>query len=506
MLSQLKAISAFVNASKAALDPAAVERLRAQQTSHLANLFRNSAPDAEVAAVVVRLLTGESDDAADIMDAFTADQRKMLATALADRMSAGSVSSGPTSTPKASVQTHVSMHQYLTRNDWSTLMDTSTTSQDKLHTVINRSLQIGLCNPSELSTVSIIAVITTAARVSLSAEENHELLKEYKRINKLRRVGAKQTLVSFSSSISDFLSVHGDRYDADDQPIPCPINLEEIEKKRLSIAARRTHKTLQATSDKSFHMPAGGSMMHCMQQCMSVMMDQMSNKRKEPSIQFLQPRRESHARHEQTPLALPGPMSGSVPIAQAAATTPRARADFPAIADASDEDEADGVVSPRARAQPMTPAGEGDADDLERLVADMKSALKAKAATAADAKAAAEAAGGGPKKGKAKAKGKGKSLGPKAKAKGKGKGGAKPAAEAAKTTPSPKTKPSPKAKGMASPRAGGKPTVDVEWSRCQVMARTGLKGSGQSKSFRFTGYNHATAKKQARAWLAESGF
>ena len=53
--------------------------------------------------------------------------------------------------------------------------------------------------------------------------------------------------------------------------------------------------------------------------------------------------------------------------------------------------------------------------------------------------------------------------------------------------------------------AAAKPTIGIEWTRMRVQARTGLKGAGENKSFRFTDGLQEPAVTEARDWLRSRG-
>ena len=92
-----------------------------------------------------------------------------------------------------------------------------------------------------------------------------------------------------------------------------------------------------------------------------------------------------------------------------------------------------------------------------------------------------------PATGKAKSKGKAKA---KPKAKAKGKVAAKPKAKAAGAPPA---------------SAAARPMWSYEWTRSQIMCRTGLKGPGQNHGIRWGPAcdckTSEDAKKRAEAWL-----
>ena len=308
MQQQLQSVASFIVATAAALDSAAVDGVRATQTTHLATLFKRTESSVDDAAATLRLLSGEGEQAVNITTAFTNDQHKLLASAVATRMGGGGVVSSPASSARAQVQTHLHMSNYLTRAEWTQLMDASIPMRDKINILVDRSLQIGLCNPSELSVVSIIAGLSVATCTTLGPDESHSLLKEFKRIIKVRRVGVAQTVVTFPKEVSDFMALHGDCYSADHAPIACPVSVDAIERLRLSMGARKTHKTLSQASSSS--MPAVGvnMMQQCVQHCVSAMMDQFTGSTsKMPNITMLRPGQSSSSIDNRASSALPLP-------------------------------------------------------------------------------------------------------------------------------------------------------------------------------------------------------
>ena len=57
--------------------------------------------------------------------------------------------------------------------------------------------------------------------------------------------------------------------------------------------------------------------------------------------------------------------------------------------------------------------------------------------------------------------------------------------------------------GGGGERVGKKPSYSTEWSRKQVLCRSGLKGPGESFAIPFAGKReHAKAEAEAQKWVA----
>ena len=150
---------------------------------------------------------------------------------------------------------------------------------------------------------------------------------------------------------------------------------------------------------------------------------------------------------------------------------------------------------------------------MDGMIEDMQKALQEKKDAAAEGeedadphgeKDFAEQGGGGAKpkdkaKGKVQASSKAATPEPKGKANGKAQASSK-AATPVKHAPSGST-PIMKKPASCAGVSGKRPRVEVEHTRNQVLARTGLTGPGQTKTFAIDSKGEEHAKKKARAWL-----
>lgn len=488
MLQSIRAVAEYVNTSRLALGPGeAMDRLEKNQFENLKVLLTSTKCKVDEASSVMKALSSGSDG---IQAAFSEDQRKALAGVIAAATNAGAVALvQPATIRKVGTQAHLHMHHYLTRADWSILVDGVRIDQ-KLEVIVNRALQIGCTNPSELSVVAFIAIVAVAGRITFGPDESHALVVEYKRMNKLRRNSFAQSCASFPRSVHDFLITNPDAYDPSDPPVECLVSSEAIEQRRLGMAARKTHKTLSPTSSTQIAM--GSTSSSNIQECMALMANAMMR---------MQSQAPGGGAREALPLvtlARPTPpkrRNGLLPPLALTDASQGGDAADAALGNNTDDQEAgslktlgEGSTPALARkgAQPggeelAQPGGDGPGEDgskpelsLDDMIADMQKGLKRKRdENDADAEVAA---------------------GPHGEARGKGK------AKAAAATLLKKPAIAPKKVHAKTPK-GAKPSICVEWSRSHVLARTGMSGPGQTKTFKFKGENTAGATKSARSWL-----
>ena len=475
MEAQLKAVVEYIIASRRALgaNSSGAEGVVTTQFSHLKQLFQKGAESVSEASAVLHALSTPS-----VVDAFSAEQRKDLATALTG---AGIVASPEKAgrTTKASLQTHNFLHNYLTNDDWNALVGDAVLT-DKLAVIVNRSLKLGLTNPSEMTIVANIALLFVASRLSPTAEQGYALVLEYKKLNKVRRVGVTQTLASFPCDVQEFCARHGDAFDASDQPIASRVGADVLASMRQRIAARRSHKSLASGVETAASSSSAGATAQAMLAAMASMM--CGHQNRQIPIQMCGPP------HRQFQIQMGGPLTdvgGSSSFQeQAQVPAPKAIGVPPprlAIKDAPETDESGSPPGMKdGTQQPQTLA------EMER---EMQEALANKAADARQKKIAEQA---------------GIDANSGASAKGD-KSSPKSAAKALKGSPKPKlAHGSPSAKAC-SPKStlAKRPSITIERSRSQVLARTGSPGKGQSKAFAFQGSDTKPALKRARKWLED---
>ena len=251
MLGHLNAVCSFVAASQAAVGAAdaPVAPLKESQKNHLLALFRTMKPTMEDAAATLQAL-------ATPMVAFSDTQRHELA-AVVTQAAAGDAAMSPGSKSGWSPQSHMYMCNFMTRADWVALQASGSSAQEKISVVVERCLAIGLCCPNELSIVSMLSMIAVAGGLTWSADESYSMLQEIKSILKIKRnaTRSEQTCKTFPMKCDELMKLHPGRYSDDSPAVPSPISFQLIEERRLTMAARRSHKTLS----RSPTMPSWGA-------------------------------------------------------------------------------------------------------------------------------------------------------------------------------------------------------------------------------------------------------
>ena len=466
MMQSIKAVADYINNSRVALGPGdTLDRLIQTQFDQLKLLLSSAPFSVDEASVVMKALSSGSDG---IDAAFSADGRKALAAVVASANAGDAVTVKPAAIKKAGTQVHMHMQHYLTKSDWSVLVD-GTRIDEKIDVLVNRALKIGLTNPSELSVVAIVAIMAVASRMSLGPDEAHSLVVEYKRVNKLRRGSVAQSCASFPMSVKDFVVTHPSAYEADDPPIDCVVSTSAIEHSRLGMAARKTHKTLTSTSSSSGQnaISAGSSSCPDWMAVMANMFMQTQSKTK------------GGGANNGMQLSLNTPTKQTQAPMLALADVSPAQSSALVVADAASVCMADqepctnvlgGALNDKVDVASDKPAAAA-ASCLDDMVSELRLSLGQKRDASGTSKGCAD--GEKPKKSSAEPKAKAK---PKAKAEPKAKAPAKGCAKKAKNvTPDPK------------PIKKGNPCIATEWSRSQVLARTGMSGPGKNFAFKFKG-------------------
>lgn len=249
MLAHVRAVSGFITASKNAItDEASLKAIQETQVANLVSVIKKSRPTMEDASTTLNELAKPS-------GAFTDDQRARLASAVASVTSDGNIA-GTTAvtTTRAQTQTHLYMMNYMTSSDWVVLQSPGTTTSDKMNTLVNRCLSIGLLHPTEKTIVALMAILFAVVKNTHSADEKYQLTNDMKKLWKTKRASMPSlspTCLVFPMNVAEFRQDHTSAYGPDDMPVMCQINTAEIEEMRLSTAARRTHKSLSTSSATS---------------------------------------------------------------------------------------------------------------------------------------------------------------------------------------------------------------------------------------------------------------
>ena len=491
MLSKLKAVAEYISAASAAVGSDAADGIRQVQTAELKRAFANLSPSIEDKVGVLKALASDGDVAL----AFTEEQRKSLAAAVVEPSQVVATSGEGSS--KAAVQTNLHLHCYLCASDWDAIQGGGPLDE-KLNVIVKRCLRIGLTNPSEMTSVSAVALVGIATNTTFTPDQSLALLHSFKTAIKARRPGKAQTLKTFPVAVGDFVAQFPDAYDTGCGPIDSRVSASDIDARRMCIPARKTHKTLQSSAPALPALGNAGAL--AQQQCMAAFasmllqqQQQHQHKNRSSLITFLDD-------HSHSPIRAALPPASPTPLALQDGVVGNRSTDK----DDGVENKGDGMSAASNIASPVvTRPGDspspGSASSLDDMVKEMQSAMGQKAAAS---KAAAACGADGPQpeghpapQGAAKRAAKGKAKG-KGKAKAASKAAAKAKAAGKPSSPS-------AAHGKSSQGKTKRPSMGVEWTRFQVQARTGRPGIGQSKAFPFQGNNPDQAKKKARTWLAE---
>ena len=488
MLARVRAVADFIDSYKNAMQAdAEVEHLVATQVEVLKKSFAAETCDVADVSSTLRALADGGDPL--ILSSFSVGDRRALATAITSSVSP-SAAPKATAIPKASNQTHLFLYNYLTRRDWDCIVN-SQSEIEKLNTLVNRSLRIGLLNPTEKTVVAVVSLMFVASRVAAGPDESLATVDKYKSINKATRESGSyaQTFAMFPSDISEFIFAHGSSYDDDDLPIPCPVSVNDIEQRRSCMPARRTHKSLQANVAATVpNMAAINSQVIA---SLAGMFMQQQRKGSGCELQMLVGSPQSRGSGSRQPIAdlaiadlVQGPGRGSQP--QALALT-----DVAGHGQLGSQTRLgagvqigsplrDGQDPPSAIATREDGGSEGC--DVDKMVKDCLEAMNRK-----------KASPGGDEGGGSEA---GEDDGHSKKNSPKPKPGAKKGAKVVNKRPA--------AASVADMPKYKKPKVDMEWTRSQAMARTGKPGEGQTKAFPFKKGEHEVAKAHAMKWLKKA--
>lgn len=456
MISRIVAVADFIVSSRAALgDTDATRTICKQHTDHLASVLRSTPVSIDEASAIFKYLSVDAPPA--LKDAFSDEDRTMLAAAV--------VTSDTTSMPahgavaaRAQQQTHYYMHKYLVASDWTVLLNSSS-PHEKLLTIIKRALSIGLTHPSELTVVALVAIITASSRAPFSPDAVHNMVLEYKRLNKSHRTGVAQTCRNFPQSPDDFVKDFPNVYTPDNLPQQCPIDDGQIERERSGMAARKTHRSLSQSSSGGV---ASSSVSSMITSLAAAITGSLALRQQQPHITLLSSKDASRS-----------------PNFRPACDASACESPLPAIMDRPRSDGSSQSLhgEPPCQSSPLsTPSCKPKRVDALQSVDDVLGELAGvigcrRAADEHEPKEKAVVAPTTDSRVLMK----------------------RPAAAAATD----------RGAQMKRPAAfdGKKPSLAVISTRKCVTARTGIPGPGQTKSVTYAGDDHHSAMATARAWL-----
>jgi hypothetical protein len=261
--------------------------------------------------------------------------------------------------------------------------------------------------------------------------------------------------------------------DGESQPVRCMLSSDVLQEVRSNVPMRNTHKDLKGSGPTE---PRAAGFQQLMSAFMAALGQAHSRSSADIPLQIF--------RSRQSLLTMPAASSAVVPKALA---QPNLALEVGGEEEAP-EIEVHNVVGTSAKASTKMPATPKlSVDDATDRILD---AFKARAASKdSDVPQAASNA--------SRAKGR--------RVKGCKKGTGPPA-ESTPPKRSAKPKAKAKVKGDKPKSPESKPSVAVEWSRRQVQARTGKKGPGNNKAFKFDKDSEVTAcKRKAALWLRDQG-
>lgn len=479
MLSRkVEAVVGFLSSAKAIMgENPSWPGLVSSQARAIIEFAQSAPPNLEDATKALGVLAG--DEAASHIDEASRSSIAAAITSSIEKSVVDPVVVGPQVVARAACQSHFFLYNYLTSEDWDALLAQSIVSL-KMKVLVSRGLAIGLGNPSEKTFVSILAITIVAAQSSMSSVEAHTLLADLKRMWRTARASqvVKQTCSQFPPSAADFQKMFPGLFSDSAPPVVCRLSIAAIEDVRMSLAARKTHKSLVAMGA---------------QQQVSSLLQMLSPGgvigTPSPPSRVTILRSGSSSSIER--LGLDDPPSPS-PI-----VTPRAKP-LPAINDVSGSPL---PAMPQTMAVvPIADQMKCDDDDNSGVAADLGNKKELTVESLDDVVREFQAV---------VAKQEPKSRG--------GTGGGKailkrPASclSGAAVGHAPGAPEDPVAKGLKRlpdkvlstvGKGSVKPITTVEWSRSQVLARVGLKGPGMSKAFKFK-KNPSEVRQAAMDWLS----
>ena len=179
MLAQFQALLNFIKAMRQSVgDDATFETVKSTQVSHIIHLLARQSIALPEASTIMELMSSPAASAI-----LNDDDKKRIGMALSESMARPFVDSAasPSGVDNRKMQTHMYMYNYLTQQEWD-LLRGSARVDAKLSVIVDRSLSIGLVMPSELTFVSMIALLIVAGGHQLSANDAYDHLQRLKKV------------------------------------------------------------------------------------------------------------------------------------------------------------------------------------------------------------------------------------------------------------------------------------------------------------------------------------
>ena len=494
----LERLDAFATYLEAASKTPAFTKVRSLQCEALLRVFDKCPLTMDRASRITAKLSSMM---------WTSEQLGELSEKVASQISieVASAADAGTLAGRSALQDFSHVAGYLTNKMWTFLSSTTVSHASKIETFLVHVCNLGCAYPTESSSQMFAAVLLMVTEgegvnklppaVMLATVKS--IKKEHKKLVKAGRVAATRPS-NLPAAAEELQAKFPQLWKAcfgEDHPIPCPIDLSILRNLSSGIPMRASRASASApliSIGTNFEAQATSMAQGMMQQ-----MQQMQ-RFQEYTMQFMQsgsfpafgqlggsssssgfetpPRPQRLQMLEGTLASVSrGPLQLQPALRQAPAVVPELEA--PAVPDPPPlgHEHVKPIVEHADEDEQKPPSTKRKSvDEATKLMLESMAANKALSREQAEDRAAAKI-----QSPKAKS--------PKAKVKAKAKTKAKPAVPTVKTP------------------AVAKPTKGWEHTRSQILCRTGLKGAGQSKAFKFKAGDAASMKKatlQADRWIA----
>ena len=162
------------------------------------------------------------------------------------------------------LQRHGWLHRYLTESDWAVLKNEDKDFNTKQKTLINRVLLLGVCNPTEGTFVSMLAILLCSdSGAELNSSHAFGVLKDIKCMLKNARPQYQRGLLEYPANPAYFRRLAPQLYEKNYSSSPvadCPLDEGRLEAIKAHLPARKTHVSVAAQPDVPKVKPADVAM------------------------------------------------------------------------------------------------------------------------------------------------------------------------------------------------------------------------------------------------------
>jgi hypothetical protein len=142
------------------------------------------------------------------------------------------------------MQSHYFFHNYLSKNDWSLLMDQDRAISMRIEAVARRCIRIGLLCPCERTVQHIASIVISAAAQQMSHSDALDIVTAFKKCLRKLKEKVKCTFgrfdQEFPEKVVDFLKLD-EAYDEHDPPVPTRVSVAIIDDVRVSVPMRKSN-------------------------------------------------------------------------------------------------------------------------------------------------------------------------------------------------------------------------------------------------------------------------